>query len=231
MEKARLTTDDWPYFYQREAGLPTSVATISLLLIVVSLLAANGIGITVRSIRAEFFFLGAGFLLLEAQIVSRMALLFGTTWVVNSIVISMLLFLIVMANIAAVRFPSIPVSLAYGAILVSCVASFVIPTDALFFRSFWLRALISTAVVSLPVFFAGIVFIRRFAAAGFGAEAIGSNLLGALAGGISESISLWLGLRSMLLLAAILNAGAWLSSRREHSETGVADVSARRRTT
>ena len=228
MESARLTTDDWPYFYQREAGLPTSVATISLLLIVVSFSAANRIGITVRSIRAEFFFLGAGFLLLEAQIVSRMALLFGTTWVVNSIVISTLLFLIVLANIVASRFPAIPVSLAYGAILVTCVASYVIPTDALFFRSFWLRALISTAVVSLPVFFAGIVFIRRFAAADFGAEAIGSNLLGALAGGISESISLWLGLRSMLLLAAILYAGAWLSSRRQRNESGATDAATAR---
>jgi hypothetical protein len=108
------------------------------------------------------------------------------------------------------------------------VASFVIPTDALFFRSFWLRALISTAVVSLPVFFAGIVFIRRFAAAGFGAEAIGSNLLGALAGGISESISLWLGLRSMLLLAAVLYAGAWLSSRRERNPAGVTDATTAR---
>ena len=41
------------------------------------------------------FYLGAGFMLLESQIVSRMALLFGTTWVVNSITISGLLLLIV----------------------------------------------------------------------------------------------------------------------------------------
>ena len=33
----------------------------------------------------HFFFLGAAFMLLEAHIVSQMALLFGTTWVVNSI--------------------------------------------------------------------------------------------------------------------------------------------------
>ena len=35
----------------------------------------------------HFVFLGAGFMLLEAQIVSKMALLFGTTWLVNAVVV------------------------------------------------------------------------------------------------------------------------------------------------
>jgi hypothetical protein len=66
----------------------------------------------------------------------------------------------------------------------------------------------------MPVFFAGIVFIRRFAEAGFAAEAIGSNLLGSLVGGIAESLSLALGLRALLLLAMLLYAAAWLISIR-----------------
>jgi len=61
----------------------------------------------------HFLLLGAGFMLLEAQIVSRMALLVGTTWVVNSIVVSGLLLLIVAANLVYQRFPSIPVGFAY----------------------------------------------------------------------------------------------------------------------
>ena len=46
------------------------------------------------------------------------------------------------------------------------------------------------------------------------AEAIGSNLLGALVGGIAESLSLALGLRALLLLAMLLYAAAWLISIR-----------------
>jgi len=49
----------------------------------------------------HFFFMGAGFLLLEAQIVSQTALLFGTAWVVNSIVVSVLLLLIVLVMSSA----------------------------------------------------------------------------------------------------------------------------------
>ncbi len=49
----------------------------------------------------HFFFLGAGFFLLEAQIISKMALLFGTTWLVNSIVISGLLLLIISREFAS----------------------------------------------------------------------------------------------------------------------------------
>ena len=71
-----------------------------------------------------------------------------------------------------------------------------------------------TLLLCSPVFFAGIVFIKRFAASGFAAEAIGSNLLGALAGGILESASLWLGLRALLVIAFALYAAAWLASRR-----------------
>jgi hypothetical protein len=56
-------------------------------------------GVSIGSLDWHFFFLGAGFFLLEAQIISKMALLFGTTWMVNSIAISGLLLLIVGSNL------------------------------------------------------------------------------------------------------------------------------------
>jgi hypothetical protein len=213
IEHVTLTTDDWPYFYQREPGVPTSVAVISLLLVVVSFLAARSVGLSMRSIRVEFFLLGAGFMLLEAQIVSRMALLFGTTWVVNSIVISVLLMLIVLANALVALTPRIAPAVGYAGVLVAIAVGSALPLEAFFFRSFWLKAIVASLVLCLPVFFAGIVFIRRFAEAGFAAEAIGSNLLGSLAGGILESASLWLGLKALLFIAMALYGAAWLASR------------------
>ncbi len=82
----------------------------------------------------HFLLLGAGFMLLEAQIVSRMALLFGTTWFVNSIVVSGLLLLIVAANLVYQRFPSIPVGFAYVDLLVSLLVSFVVPLEVFVLR-------------------------------------------------------------------------------------------------
>ena len=45
-----------------------------------------------------FFSMGAGFLLLETQVVSRLALYFGTTWQVNGIVIAAILSALLLAN-------------------------------------------------------------------------------------------------------------------------------------
>lgn len=215
MEHVTLTTDDWPYFYQREPGLPASVVVISLLLVAISLLGAHRIGLGVGSIRWEFFLLGAGFMLLEAQIISRMALLFGTTWVVNSIVIATLLLLIVAANGVAAAFPRLNLNVVYMLVALTLAMNYLIPVQALFYKSFIARATVASLVLCLPVFFAGIVFVRRFATAGFAAAAIGSNLLGALAGGITESLSLWVGFRAIVGVAAALYLGAWFCFRRD----------------
>jgi hypothetical protein len=184
---------------------------------VVCFVAANRVDLHFRSINWELFCLGAAFLLLEAQIISRMALLFGTTWIVNSIVIAVLLLLIVAANALAARFPGVPVNAGYAGIVITIAVCYVLPLDALFFRSFALRATVATLILCSPVFFAGIVFIKRFAASGFAASAIGSNLLGALAGGILESASLWLGLRALLLMAMALYVTAALLQLRRAS--------------
>jgi hypothetical protein len=207
--KASATTDDWPYFYQHEPGLPGSVILLSLVLIVLCRSFMNQTGAIVSSIRWHFFFLGAGFLLLEAQIISKMALLFGTTWLVNSIVIAGLMVLIVASNLIVQWTPKIPVVVGYVGMVFTIAAGYFVPLEQLFFRSFWFKAIAATAVLCLPVFFAGIVFIRSFALEGFRSEALGSNLLGALAGGLLESLSMWTGIRSLLIVAGLLYLASW----------------------
>lgn len=202
--EARLTTDDWPFFYQHAPGLPLNVILVSLILIVVTWW---GVKTTAKVASARFdlhfFFLGAGFMLLEAQIVSKMALLFGTTWVVNSIVISGLLSLIVAANFVAKALPRVPHIVPYIGIFVSMTVAFLVPLESLFFPSVIARALAATAVLCLPVFFAGWVFIGSFARVKFSGQALGANLLGALVGGLVESLSFWTGLRALLIIAAV----------------------------
>ncbi len=215
MESAALTTDDWPYFYQHAPGLPLNVLVISLVLVVLCRLLLRRTLAAGGSLRWHFFFLGAGFMLLEAQIISKMALLFGTTWVVNSVVIGGLLLLIVGANLLVAAKRDIPVTLAYGGIFASMLAAFLVPVERFFFSSLWLKALTATVVLCLPVFFAGVVFIRSFARAAFSGAALGSNLLGALVGGLLESLSFWIGLKSLLILAALLYLLSWVALRRE----------------
>ena len=205
-----LTTDDWPYFYQREPGLPVPVIVISCVLVLLCWLFLRRTGTALRETRWHFFFLGAGFLLLEAQIISKMALLFGTTWVVNSIVIAGLLLLIVAANYLVEYKWDFHVSWAYAGIFVSMLASYLVPLEKFLYFSFTSKMLMATVVLCLPVFFAGIVFVRSFARESFPAGALGANLFGGLVGGLLESLSLWTGIRSMVIVAGLLYLASWI---------------------
>ena len=204
LQAARLTTDDWPYFYQHEAGLPISVILVSLAVMIICGWFLRQTGGERSGGELHFLFLGAGFMLLEAQIVSKMALLFGTTWVVNAIVVSGLLFLIVAANFAYGAWPKIPSGAAYAGLFITLAVMLVAPMGKLFFPSWIVRALLATLALCTPVFFAGIIFVSSFARAGFRGNALGANLFGALLGGLLESSSLWFGLRSLTILAAVL---------------------------
>ena len=204
MQSAAPTTDDWPYFYQHAPGLPISVILVSIAVLIVFgwfLRQTSGEG---GGVDLHFMFLGAGFMLLEAQIVSKMALLFGTTWVVNAVVVSGLLCLIVGANLVYGALPRIPLSIAYAGLFLSLAVMYAVPLQKLFFESWMLRGIVATLILCTPVFFAGIIFISSFARAGFRGSALGSNLFGSLIGGLLESSSLWFGLKSLTALAALL---------------------------
>jgi len=125
MQEARATTDDWP-------GLPLIVIILSVLLVVITRVLMVQTGTVGRSIHWHFFFLGAGFLLLETQIVSRMALLFGTTWFVNAIVIAAILVLILVGNLVAHFRPTITHRLLYLGIAISILVSYFTPLGNLF---------------------------------------------------------------------------------------------------
>jgi len=219
MQAASLTTDDWPYFYQHEPGLPISVILISLAVLIICGRFLLQTGAERGSGELHFLFLGAGFMLLEAQIVSKMALLFGTTWVVNAIVVSGLLCLIVAANLVYSSWPRLPLSFAYAGLFLSLAVMFAVPLEKLFLESWLLRAILATLALCVPVFFAGIIFVSSFARAGFRGSALGSNLFGALLGGLLESFSLWFGLRSLTILAAALYVASAIFMRRAGTVT------------
>ena len=63
-ESAALTTDDWPYFYQHQPGLPMSLIATSLVLVLLCWAFLKETGAAEGSLRWHFFFLGGGFMLL-----------------------------------------------------------------------------------------------------------------------------------------------------------------------
>ena len=97
---ARCRLTQWPFLYLREPAIP------GLNLRFIGMVAAISMAILLafappRADRphGQMFFLGAGFMLLESKGVVHMALLFGSTWVVNSVVFAAILVMILLSNL------------------------------------------------------------------------------------------------------------------------------------
>src|SRR4029079_9715121 len=82
-----------------------------------------------RGLAAQMFFLGAGFMLIETKAVVQMALLFGSTWMVNSVVVFDVLVMILIANLFVLRARPRQVRPYYVALLAALTASALVPLD------------------------------------------------------------------------------------------------------
>jgi spermidine synthase len=194
-------TDDWPYVYHRSHTIPRTYLTVSLILLVIALLAVRSFFEPKKISTWYFFFLGAGFLLLETQLISRLALYFGSTWWVNCIALSAILIVLILANLLVERFPGRPLAVPYVLLVAALLAIYFVPWDSLHFGTRPLGIMLAVAY-SVPLFFAGIIFAATFRGAANKSGAFGSNIIGAVAGGLAQNLSFVVGLKALLLLAA-----------------------------
>jgi spermidine synthase len=209
-----IPTDDWPFLYLQSNTIPRYY-----LITIVCVIAIGGALILLLMPRGRrvpdptFAILGAAFLLLETVTVTRASLLFGSTWIVNSAVFFAILLMVLLANIA-VRRREQNMSLAIVLISVSLFVYFGMPMERLLFAAWPVKLVALTLIAGLPIFFAGILFSRCFDAAADPQHAFGSNLIGTLAGGFCEYLSMITGFRALILLALALYLLAFLTMRR-----------------
>ncbi len=222
-----MASDDWPYIYLEYPRIP----------ILYFLLAGVMVLLFVRGIRQlqiptlvtgwgrthwHFFFMGAAFLLLEVQNISKASVILGNTWVVNAVIISGILFMILLANGIAHRFPKLSLVPVYGLLCATCLALYFVDPSQFGFLSYPVKAAIVGGLTSLPMLFSGIVFIRSFAAVSRKDAALGANLFGALVGGLLQSVSFLIGIKALLLLVAGLYLSALLTRPRTQLVSGSA---------
>jgi len=213
IKESEIPTDDWPQLYLKERMIPwrptgQGMATIGVLSIVLLLIFGGPVmfrrdpATGTRAIpSAQMFFLGAGFMLLETKGVVHMALLFGSTWIVNSVVFFAILCMILIANmfVLAVR----PRNLLpyYALLVVALLANALVPMDWYLSLAPNVRTIVSCAVVFVPVFFAGVIFASVFRDSKNPDIDFGSNVAGIILGGLSEQLSLMIGFNYLLLVA------------------------------
>ncbi len=197
-------TDDWPLMYLRDPSLPWvylaglgMVAGIALVLIF-SLAPATAR----RGFNGHMFFLGAAFMLLETRSLVTFALLFGSTWLVNSLVFFAILCSVMLAVFISSRFPLKPSVPLYGLLVAALLLAYFVPQDAfLSITVLPLRYALASLVAFLPVFLANLVFAGSFKGTGPTADvAFASNLIGIMLGGMLEYASLLIGYQNLLLI-------------------------------
>ena len=212
-DRVPLSTDDWPYLYLRAQRIPAAYWQVLLTVGLICLaLIARSFPEALHPLY-DFWFLGAAFLLIEFKSVTELALLFGTTWLVNVLAISGVLVMALAANLLTLRVRRVNLQIMYVLLFGSLLLAYILPTDLLVGLPLGLRGVAGTALLSSPLFFAGLIFSESLRRAGEAARPLASNLAGAAVGGVLEYGSLLGGIKSLYLLAAILYAAAWGTSR------------------
>jgi Spermine/spermidine synthase domain len=212
-------TDQWPLMYLREPGLPLPYIFGLAMVAIIALGLIFGLAPATarKGFSGHMFFLGAAFMLLETRSLVTFALLFGSTWLVNSLVFFAVLCSVMLAILISTRFnvrPSIPL---YGLLVAALVLAYVVPQDAFLSIDFLpLRYGLASLVAFLPVFLANLVFAGSFKGTGPTASvAFASNLIGIMLGGMLEYASLLIGYQNLLLIViAFYLLSALLSRRR-----------------
>jgi hypothetical protein len=202
--------DDWPFPYLPVRGIPFAYVLVLGMLVVASVLwlRRGGFGqVDVTPGHAHMFFLGAAFLLMEVYAINRLALLFGTTWLVSAVSIAAMLVEILVANliVSVTRVDLRPI--AYLVLAGLLIAGYSIGPEVVLGRS--LGAELGYALFLLsPVLCAGIIFATSFDRAGSAGPALGANILGAVLGGWTEYGTMVTGIRFMALAALGLYAAS-----------------------
>lgn len=211
-----LATDDWPFLYMHDRGMPKFYLLVMLFFMTAGLMGIlvgkNRGGLQVRQ-HGPFFLMGAAFLLLETKSVIQFSLLFGATWLVNSLVFFAILTSVLLANLIVTKLrlgtPLPLFAILLGSLTISLTVSF---SSLLQIEQLGIRYLTASLILFSPIFAANLVFGFLFKDTPHSAIAFGWNLLGAMVGGALEYTSLALGYQTLgyIVVALYLTTIVWV---------------------
>jgi hypothetical protein len=189
------------------------VGGLSVLLLYLFRLRSSGetSGPKASALGIRMFFLGGGFMLVETKAVVHMALLFGSTWIVNSIVFFAVLVMILVANLFVLRVRPQNLMPYYIGLFAALALNVAIPLDAFLGMGRGPQIVLSCLLVFAPILFAGVIFAVSFGRVASPDRAFGFNIAGAMLGGLAENLSMLIGFQSLVLVAGAFYALSALS--------------------
>ena len=154
-------------------------------------------------------------MLLETKAIIQFALLWGSTWVVASLAIASVLGMALLATFIVsrveIRRPALVAAALVGLLLLNAV----IPIGRVALNSRAAESVFYALLMFSPILCAGLLFGSAIKHSTSLARDYGTNLLGAMVGGVAEYASLVTGFRMLLLIIALCYIGAVLARRAE----------------
>ena len=200
----QAATDDWPFLYLKEPTIaPHYWIALGLVILWALLLvgrAARLSGTSFRRFSPHFFVLGVAFLLLETRSLVTFSLLFGSTWIVNSLVFFAILASVLIAVRVNVRFRVRRIWIFYLLLFGMLALNLVVRPETLLLSNVFARYLVASVLAFAPVFLANVIFSNSFRDTEIADIAFASNLLGIMTGGMLEYLSMLFGYHALLWL-------------------------------
>jgi hypothetical protein len=132
--------------------------------------------------------------------------LFGSTWVVNSVVFFAVLVMILLANRFTLQFNPQRLWPYYAGLLLTLAVNTIVPLDFFLGMNRSLQVLGSCLLVFAPILFAAVIFAAAFKRTAAPDRAFGMNIAGAMVGGLAENSSMLLGFQYVVLVAILFYA-------------------------
>lgn len=218
-----IATDDWPFLYSLRREIPQE--HLRLIIIVGLLFAAMYFAVTrhqvgpatdeaSKPLLAYSFFSGAAFFFFELRAISLLTPIFGSTYVAQATVISLIISLSVLGSLIALK-RKIPVTATWIFLGISALISLfanqlfnpftegLVPSTALF-----------SAATVCPIFAAGLVFmcyIRELKHPESIAAAQRWNLIGGVLGGMLEVIVIITGFQASITVGILFYAFGFIA--------------------
>jgi len=210
--KPEFFTDDHPFVYLKTRSIPAIYLLTLLFILIVSFAAVRVVGGGLSGMRSyvDLFFMGAAFLLLETKNIVQFALLFGTTWLVNALAFVGILLAVLGAVELTKRVRIRHSERLYVVLFLALAGAWIVPPESVLRLALAPRLAVAISIAFAPIFVANVIFADRFRESASSTVAFGTNLLGAMVGGLMEYTALIVGYRALLILAAILYLGALL---------------------
>ncbi len=205
-------TDDRPFPYFRGGGIPSLYLLALTAILLASLVSVRLVAGPFRTMRPylDLFFMGAAFLLLETKSVTTFALLFGTTWIVNSIVFAGVLLAVLLAVEVTRRFRTPALPLLYVGIAGALVLAYVVPNASLLALPLLPRLVAAISLPSLRSFSRTSPFRSASRPRTTRRAHSGSTCSVRWSGAASSTSLLFVGFRNLLIVAGLLYLAAFV---------------------